>query len=52
MFVSNGQSPFSHQQKSRILNERIDALLTEARHLNVDPETVLHMVRQRKERFE
>jgi hypothetical protein len=37
----------ARREQNRILTERIDALLAEARHLDVNVEEVVHLVRQR-----
>ncbi len=46
-FVSNGGSPLARREQNKILNERIDTLLAEARQMNVDVDTLLKMVKQR-----
>lgn len=51
VFISNGVSPLSSKEKRRILNERMDALLTESRQLGVDEETLLKLLRQRSQKF-
>lgn len=52
VFISNGVSPLSSKEKRRILNERMDALLTESRQLGVDEETLLKLLRQRSQKFD
>ncbi|QDT95116.1 GntR family transcriptional regulator [Gimesia aquarii] len=52
VFISNGVSPLSNKEKRRILNERMDALLTESRQLGVDEETLLKLLRQRSQKFD
>lgn len=47
VFVTEGQSPLARREQNRILNDRIDALLTEARQMNIDLETLMKLVRQR-----
>lgn len=47
VFISNSQSPLARREQNRILNERIDLLLTEAGQMNVDVDTVIKMLRQR-----
>jgi GntR family transcriptional regulator len=47
VFVADGISPLARREQNRILLERIDMLLTEARQMNVDLETLVKMVRQR-----
>ncbi len=47
VFVSDSGSPLARREQNRILNERIDMLLTEARQMNVDMEVLVGLVRQR-----
>lgn len=47
VFVSDSGSPLARREQNRILNERIDILLTEARQMNVDMEVLIRLVRQR-----
>ncbi len=47
VFVANGSSPLSRKEKNRILNERIDALLTEAHQLAVGLDVLINMIKQR-----
>ena len=51
VFVSEGGSPLAKREQNKILNERIDMLLAEAAHLNVDLEAVIKLVRQRSEQM-
>ena len=51
VFVADGGSPLSRKEKNRILNERIDALLTECTQLGIDLETLLKLVQQRGRKF-
>lgn len=51
VFVSDGGSPLSRKEKNRILNERIDALLTECTQLGIDLGTLLKLVEQRGQKF-
>lgn len=48
-FVSDAGSPLARRERIRILAERIDGLVAEARQLNVGIDEVLQMVRQRDE---
>jgi GntR family transcriptional regulator len=48
-FVSDTGSPLARRERLRILTERIDALLAEARQMNVTTEELLQLVRQRDE---
>ena len=53
VFVADsGSSPLARREKLRILNERIDALLTEASQLGIDADTVHKLIDQRRPRFE
>ena len=47
VFVSDGVSPLARREQNRILQERIDVLLTAASQLRVDVETVITLIRQR-----
>jgi GntR family transcriptional regulator len=47
VYVTGGNSPLARREQTRILAERIDALLAEASHLDVDVEEVIQTVRQR-----
>lgn len=47
VFVADGVSPLARREQNRILQERIDVLLTEARQMRVDVETVIALLRQR-----
>lgn len=51
VFVSDGGSPLSRKEKNRRVNERIDALLTEAAQLNIPLDSLPDLVRQRSQRF-
>ncbi|HEX4143935.1 MAG TPA: GntR family transcriptional regulator [Pirellulales bacterium] len=46
-FVAGNGSPLSQHEKQRLLEERIDVLLAEASHLNVDVSTLVKMLRVR-----
>ena len=46
-YVSEGGSPLALKQRLKILTERADALLAEARNLNIGFEEVLEILRQR-----
>ena len=47
VFVAEGVSPLARREQNRILAERVDTLLTEARQMNVDLETLVALVRRR-----
>ncbi len=48
VFVAEGISPLARREQDRILQARIDTLLTEARQLGVDVEALIRLVRQRE----
>jgi len=48
-YVSAAGSPLARRERLRILTERIDALLAEARQLGVRTDEVIDLVRQRDE---
>ena len=47
VFVSSSGSPLAKREQTRILGERIDVLLVEARQMNVDVDAVVELVHQR-----
>ena len=49
VFVSDGVSPLARREQNRILQERIDVLLAEARQMKVDLDTLIKMIHQRNE---
>ena len=51
VFVAEGVSPLAKREQNKILNERIDTLLAEAAHMNVELETVIKLVRQRSQQM-
>ena len=51
VFVSDVGSPLSRKEKTRILGERINALLTESQQLGFDLEVVVKLIRQRGTQF-
>lgn len=46
-FVSDAGSPLARRERVKILTERIDALLAEARQLNVGTDEIIQLLRQR-----
>jgi GntR family transcriptional regulator len=48
-YVSDAGSPLARRERVKILSERVDALLAEARQFGVDLEELIHLVRQRDE---
>ena len=45
--VSDAGSPLTRRERNKIINERIDILLTESRQMKVDIEEVVKLLRQR-----
>ena len=48
-YVSDLGSPLARRERVRILTQRIDALLAEARQMNIDTDAVVELIRQRDE---
>lgn len=46
-FVSGNASPLARRERLRLVTERIDALLAEARQLNVDVELLIELIHER-----
>ena len=46
-YVSDQKSPLARRERVRLLTERIDALVAEARQMDFDLEEVVQLVRQR-----
>jgi GntR family transcriptional regulator len=46
-YVSDGGSPLARRERMRILSERVDALLAEARQMNVPADDIVELIRQR-----
>ena len=51
-FVAGNGSPLAARDKQKLLHERIDVLLAEASHLNVDVSTLIKMVRDRSRKIQ
>jgi GntR family transcriptional regulator len=51
-YVSETRAPLPQREKIKILASRADALLTEARHLDVDLAEVIKLLRERDELME
>lgn len=46
-YVSETRESMSQREKTKILSRRVDALLTEARHLDVELNEVIRLIRER-----
>jgi GntR family transcriptional regulator len=51
VYVSDGGSPLARGEQTRILTERIDVLLAEARQMNVDLESLVELIHKRSRRL-
>src|ERR1700731_4737593 len=47
-YVSEGGSPLARRERVKILTERIDALVAEARQMDIDIEEVIELIRERE----
>lgn len=47
-YISDTRSPLAHRERRRIVEQRADALLTEARQMNFTFEQVVDILRQRE----
>ncbi len=50
-YVSDRGSPLAEQERLRILSERVDALLAEARHMDIGLERLIALLREREEKL-
>ena len=48
-YVSDAASPLARRQRLKIITERIDALLAEARQMNIDTEELIELMQERDE---
>jgi len=46
-YISDAASPLARKERLRIVSERVDALLAEARHLEVEPPELLRLIKER-----
>jgi len=46
-YVSEAGSPLARRERLKILTERVDALLAEARQMDIDTEEVITLIRER-----
>lgn len=51
-YVSDRGSPLAEQERLRILADRVDALLAEARHMNIGLDQLLALLREREEKLD
>ena len=48
-YVSDAGSPLARRERVRILTERVDALLADARQMNISTEEIVELLRQRED---
>lgn len=48
-YVSDATSPLSRRERMKIVTERVDALLVEARQMNIDIEALIELIQDRDE---
>ena len=46
-YVSDNASPLARRQRLKIIAQRVDALLAEARQMNIDTDELLELIQQR-----
>jgi GntR family transcriptional regulator len=51
VFVSNTGSPLARREQNKILSDRVDALLAEARQMRFDVDSIVQLIRQRNRLF-
>ena len=49
VFVAEGVSPLARREQNKILRERIDLLLAEAKQMNVTTEAVVELIKQQSQ---
>ena len=48
-YISENGSPLARKERLRIISERVDALLAESRHLEVEPQELLRLIKERSQ---
>src|SRR6266700_3252882 len=48
-YVSDAGSPLARRERVKILTERVDGLLVEAQHMNIELEEIIKLLRERHE---
>src|SRR5579859_1720465 len=51
-YISDAGSPLARKERLKILSERVDALLAEARNLRVEPPELLRLVKERSDNLQ
>ena len=52
VFVAEGVSPLARREQKKILKERINLLLAEAKQMNITTETVVELIKQQSQHME
>jgi GntR family transcriptional regulator len=48
-YISDAGSPLARKERMKIIAERVDALLAEARHMEVEPQELLRLIKERSQ---
>jgi GntR family transcriptional regulator len=48
-YISDNGSPLARKERLKILSQRVDALLIEAKHLEVEPDDLLKLIQDRSQ---
>ncbi len=48
-YISDAGSPLARKERLKILSQRVDALLAEARHMQVEPDELLKLIKDRQQ---
>jgi GntR family transcriptional regulator len=48
-YISANGSPLAHKERLKILTDRVDALLAEARHLEIDSQELQRLIKERSQ---
>jgi GntR family transcriptional regulator len=48
-YISENGSPLAKKQRVKILSQRIDTLLAEAKHLEMEPEELIQLIKDRQQ---
>jgi GntR family transcriptional regulator len=48
-YITDAGSPLARKERLKILSERVDALLAEARHFEMDPSELIRLIKERSQ---
>jgi GntR family transcriptional regulator len=51
-YISDNGSPLGRKERLKIIVDRIDALLVESRHLGIDSDELLKLLKERQEHLQ